>query len=45
MTTKEQIIQEFEQVPEPLLERILEFGCFLKSKAQEKHTAKQSKLF
>ncbi len=45
MTTKEQIIQEIEQVPEPLLEGILEFGRSLKSKVQEKHTASSPSFF
>ena len=32
MTTKEQIIQEIEQVPEPLLEEVLKFVRSLKVK-------------
>ncbi len=45
MTTKEQTIQEVEQVPKPLLERILEVGRSLKSKAQENHTASSPSFF
>ncbi len=40
MNTKEQIMQEIEQVPEPLLEEVLEFARSLKVK----HTP-ESKAF
>lgn len=43
MTTKEQIIREIEQVPEPILEEILDFVRSLKIKYQEQKT--HSKAF
>jgi hypothetical protein len=37
MTTKELLINEIEQVPEPLLAEVLDFVCFLKARiAREK---------
>lgn len=44
MNTKEQIIQEIEQVPEPLLAEILEFVRSLKS-PQEKTPSKAVQAF
>lgn len=45
MNTKEQIIQEIEQVPEPLLTEVLEFVRFLKVKSQEKNPSKGVQAF
>ena len=38
MNTKEQIIQEIEQVPEPLLAELLEFVRSLKSPQEKPHS-------
>lgn len=43
--TKEQIIQEIEQVPEPLLEEVLAFVRSLKVKPQEKTHSKAVQAF
>lgn len=45
MNTKEQIIREIEQLPEPLLEEILEFVYSLKTKPQEKTQSKAVQAF
>ena len=45
MNTKEQIIQEIEQVPEPLLTEVLEFVRSLKEKPQEKTDSKAVNAF
>lgn len=45
MNTKEQIIQEIEQVPEPLLEEVLAFVRSLKVKPQEKTYSKAVQAF
>lgn len=45
MNTKEQIIQEIEQVPEPLLEEVLAFVRSLKVKPQEKNHSKAVQAF
>ena len=42
MTTKEQIIQEIEQVPEPLLEEVLNFVRSLKVKHQNGSLGEES---
>lgn len=42
MTTKEQIIQEIEQVPEPLLEEVLEFVRFLKVRSEARSEKEHS---
>ncbi len=45
MNTKEQIIQELEQVPEPLLEEVLKLVRSLKAKPQEKTHSKAIPAF
>lgn len=45
MNTKEQIVQEIEQMPEPLLEEVLEFVRSLKSQPQEKTQSKAIQAF
>lgn len=45
MNTKDQIIQEIEQVPEPFLTEVLEFVRSLKVKPQEKTHSKAVQAF
>lgn len=45
MNTKEQIIKEIEQVPEPLLEEVLAFVRSLQVKPQEKTHSKAVQAF
>ena len=42
MTAKELIIQELEQVPEPLLEEVLDFLRFLKTKQEREQLENQT---
>ena len=42
MTAKELIIQELEQVPEPLLEEVLDFLRFLKMKQEREQRESQT---
>lgn len=45
MTTKEQIIQEIEQIPEPLLEEVLNYVRSLKLELQQKTPSKAFQAF
>ena len=40
MTIKEQITQELEKLPEPVLQEVLDFVQFLKTKQQQKEMLK-----